>query len=503
MSDNHWIINGRVVSQEEWTYFLAALRLTKNEITDIVQDGEISKEELDRFLDADNNGKWTVNDLQGFSSSSWQSIRNAYTRYYEDPLPIIVQDMETHDKICRNYEVVGESSRLYCGDIPKFLWDDKDFVLKVVSKSPFVLRWVSNRLQGDRDVGLAEINQLFGSMEFLSEQLRNDRNFVLHAVSMSGYHLKFVSDRLRDDREVVLTAVQKRGRALEFASERLKNDWEIALAAIREDADAMEFIPPSLSRNEKFVAKALEVNPSISGKFGFSFLKKRLNEEDIEFPQRMSYETLVTILHNRENPTLNDGKPVVVLIFPKGDRNGAFQDGHGVIDQIVGTKKFHVLYYEAGSDDSVSVILHRVQQIYPEQVSVLWLAGHGYREGIRFGEPKTLWESFVFGLPWMEEELFLDNGDLSSDDTLGQSISGMMQPKGQIILDSCSTGEGGDVADNFANAIAEHVPSGVTVVSSTAIKMGIGRLSFDEDSIAVEFEGPRSTQRFDGKLSKK
>ena len=388
MSDNHWIINGRVVSQEEWTYFLTAQR-------------------------------------------------------------------------------------------------------------------VSDRLQGDRDIGLAEINQMLGSMEFLSKQLREDRDFVLHAVSRNGAHLEFAPDRLRDDREVVLVAVQKSGIALEFASERLKNDWEVALAAIRNDEEAMKFVSPSLSHNEKFVAKALETNPNISGKFGFSFLEKRLNEEDIEFPQRMSYETLVTILHNRENPMLNDGKPVVVLIFPKGDWNGAFRDGHGVIDEIVGSKKFHVLYYEAGSDDSVSVILHRVQQIYPEQVSVLWLAGHGDREGIKFGEPKTLWESFVFGLPWMEEELFLDNDDLSSDDIFGQSISGMMQPKGQIILDSCSTGEGGSAVYNFANAIAEHVPPGVTVVSPPSRKMGVGSLSFDEDSIAVEFEDPRSTQRFHGKLLKK
>jgi hypothetical protein len=52
---------------------------------------------------------------------------------------------------------------------------------------------------------------------------------VLKAISKDGKLLKHVSEKLKGDRDVVLMAVSSYGEALKYASEQLQNDKELLL----------------------------------------------------------------------------------------------------------------------------------------------------------------------------------------------------------------------------------------------------------------------------------
>ena len=73
-----------------------------------------------------------------------------------------------------------------------------------------------------------------------------ERHFVLEVVRRCAWYLKYASPELRADREVVLAAVMKCGYALEYASEALRADREVVLAAIEHDSSHLKFASDEL-----------------------------------------------------------------------------------------------------------------------------------------------------------------------------------------------------------------------------------------------------------------
>ena len=69
-------------------------------------------------------------------------------------------------------------------------------------------------------------------MKPLSEDLRNNREFILKAVSKNGHALKFANDDFRGDREIVMPAVRQNGLALEYADKTLQNRSDVVVEAI-------------------------------------------------------------------------------------------------------------------------------------------------------------------------------------------------------------------------------------------------------------------------------
>ena len=68
-----------------------------------------------------------------------------------------------------------------------------------------------------------------------------ERHFVLEVVQRCAWYLKYASSELRADREVVLAAVTKSGHALEYASDALRADREVVLTAIEHHASYLKF----------------------------------------------------------------------------------------------------------------------------------------------------------------------------------------------------------------------------------------------------------------------
>ena len=74
------------------------------------------------------------------------------------------------------------------------------------------------------------MSQIFN---FADTSLKADKEFVLAVVRRHGYALRYADASLKADKDVVLAAVKKCGNALQFADASLKADMDVELATAR------------------------------------------------------------------------------------------------------------------------------------------------------------------------------------------------------------------------------------------------------------------------------
>lgn len=190
----------------------------------------------------------------------------------------------------------------------------------------------------------------------------------------------------------------------------------------------------------------------------------------------VSLSNALTLLHNHEAlGHETDDLPVAVVIGPTSDHNGAFTSSRGypLLDTLISSGRFHVLYFESDTDTGDHDAALAAYEGTGRSLHTVVFAGHGLRTAMARGggDPAT-------GeiLDWRDED-FLDLDDLRAGE-LGD-LNAMMEPNGQILMWSCSNGEGGSDASNLANGMAEYVPG--RRVYSTPIPSNIASLEIRED----------------------
>jgi hypothetical protein len=173
--------------------------------------------------------------------------------------------------------------------LPDVFRNDKEVMLKVVSKSSKTLSLASNELQNDRDVVMAAVQSGHScaphAIQYASKKLQNDKRIVLavlgheygitaftklpdklqrdyklalwaiqsssEACSESFEHLSVLSEEMLDDYEIVYEAVKRRGSNLRFVTDKsLLEDIDIVMAACEQDGAAIEYCPMGDTRDE-------------------------------------------------------------------------------------------------------------------------------------------------------------------------------------------------------------------------------------------------------------
>ncbi|MBC7473917.1 MAG: DUF4116 domain-containing protein [Candidatus Sericytochromatia bacterium] len=131
-----------------------------------------------------------------------------------------------------NYEIIAH-----------YLKDDEDVLKAAVSKCGIPMKYASSRLRGNKEIALLSLkNDCFGSAyEYLSKELKADKDVALAAMKAEGMNLSHSSLELQDDKDVVLMAVHHFADNLVAASDRLKNDKEVVLAAVIKSPSAIRF----------------------------------------------------------------------------------------------------------------------------------------------------------------------------------------------------------------------------------------------------------------------
>ena len=207
---------------------------------------------------------------------------------------------------------LDDFEEMYCDrtfQVPKIFRNDKEIMLKVVSKNSGSLEFASSKLQGDRDVVLAAVTQrsIFApcalrhastklqgdkriartilehdygirAFKFLSPRLQDDYNLALlgiesssEACSKTYEHLSELPPEMLEDDTIVLAAVQKRGSNLRFAHPRLQDDIEIVLAACVNDGASLQYCPKGPTR--KAMLKEPHLTTVLSSKYGGGMLE--------------------------------------------------------------------------------------------------------------------------------------------------------------------------------------------------------------------------------------
>ena len=79
------------------------------------------------------------------------------------------------------------------------------------------------------------------------EKFNDDEDIAEALIFRSSRNLKFLSPRLQDNKELVFKAVSKYGRSIEYASNRLKNDKEVIKIAILDMPASLEKLSIDIS----------------------------------------------------------------------------------------------------------------------------------------------------------------------------------------------------------------------------------------------------------------
>lgn len=111
--------------------------------------------------------------------------------------------------------------------------EDYAIALAAVEYDGCLLKDVSKKLRGDRDIVLSAVWSNGNAIQWATPNFRRDHEVMKIAVCYHGTLLRCASEELRDNRELVLLAVLQHGYALSYASEALKADSELVKLARR------------------------------------------------------------------------------------------------------------------------------------------------------------------------------------------------------------------------------------------------------------------------------
>ncbi len=390
-----FIINNRPVDRRDWNAFLEALEEFGVDPREASSDGNISADEVRSLLDADGDGTLAAMDLVSFNLTSFADIKTQLSRH--------------------GLDLSGLIEEFNMAVVPEELKDDREMVL-----------------------GAAQLNGVF-ALPDASKRLQHDQNILEAAVEVTlpmwrakgAWHMRFAkflgtSSELLSNVDLMKLLARHDWRVVySLTSPVVEEVWRSITEPLREEAASWPFSMESLEDFERSLA-----------------------EQGVEFPGRFqSLQHLAEAIRQRKLEG-TDQRPVVLLIYPSADWNGAF-DAYPVADQLIESGLYRVVYYEAGSDQEAEEILRRITKDGENPVHTLILAGHGTSLDLAWATGN-------------EDASRLEIRDFDGD-PLGDLIAKSVTR--QVVLYSCSTGEGREKGFNLTNAMADRLSKGVRLIS--------------------------------------
>ncbi len=181
---------------------------------------------------------------------------------------------------------------------------------------------------------------------------------------------------------------------------------------------------------------------------------------NIEHPFRFSAQSLIEIVKNRSHQEV-DTRPLAMVVLTKSDENNAFYSISRSVDKLT-ERGFRVVMHEVDSDKAekpgdppgfVDVLRRECGLEDPRHgkpAALLLVGGHGTYDQISLGDGDPASHKVDPG------KAVLDLNDRAL--LKNENISAALAEKGQIILISCSTGNGLEKVPNMANLFREVFP---------------------------------------------
>lgn len=143
--------------------------------------------------------------------------------------------------------------------------DNEEYMLKLIRKDYFNIRFASDRLKNDSKfiLNAMKINDMgHHCLAFASDELKSDKKFMLKVFKKIGnYTFAFASERLKCDKEFILKLLEFNYLDFSYVNYELRKDKEFMMKAISKNAETIEFADYELRNDKEFVLQAIKINP--------------------------------------------------------------------------------------------------------------------------------------------------------------------------------------------------------------------------------------------------
>ena len=151
--------------------------------------------------------------------------------------------------------------------LPNELLDNRELASDVIGRSPYALKFFSERLRSDKELVTLAISNDPYNLEFASDRLRGDKQFIQGVLVKNPAALHRVSDELKDDKSLVLSVLRNNPAVYSAASAKVQNDPDV-LPLIRAfllsgQQRYIQTLPEKLRGDKEVVMEAVERNCSI------------------------------------------------------------------------------------------------------------------------------------------------------------------------------------------------------------------------------------------------
>lgn len=194
------------------------------------------------------------------------------------------------------------------------------------------------------------------------------------------------------------------------------------------------------------------------------------------------------ILINQFDDRENNEKPYGLLLYPKADYGGAFSQDKKVLQELFQQAAgfgYSLRIAECGTKKNVIRILNFVRHHYGS-IHFAVVSGHGTVESIRLGKPRVVTEN-------KDEKENEDKYQISLADILRvgviregvRALESAFIPNPTIILNSCSTGKEGGIAQNLSRVLLARVIGPDRPTSLESIQL---RKVFSSKGVSLQFK---------------
>lgn len=236
---------------------------------------EYGREELLKIIERDAEFKFVSVDIPEKFFHDRQFVMEAL-RLNGDVYRQLPDDMKKRDK-----EIILLAAQHYDSwwylEIDDSLYDDREFVLKLLSVNGQCIFKVRKYIEIDEEILLTAIGQYYGAAAFIPWERRSDREYALKISKISGRTLSYFSEELRDDEEIVFNCASRSYRAFESASDRLKNDGEFLNKLLFANPACLAYAGRKFRCDRQLCEKLMEIHPYV-----YRYVSKEL-KGDVEF----------------------------------------------------------------------------------------------------------------------------------------------------------------------------------------------------------------------------
>lgn len=143
-------------------------------------------------------------------------------------------------------------------NVPRYLANDKDFVLSEVKRNHYSFRYASVALKNDIDVALSSAKKSNDALIDIDDNLKKNPNFFIAAFRENLYLLEYAYPTVTDNRDVAIAAAKANVHQVGYLSQRLKKDADFMMIAVQHHGQALQYAHPSLKDNKKIVIAAFK-----------------------------------------------------------------------------------------------------------------------------------------------------------------------------------------------------------------------------------------------------